>query len=31
VGGVGAAFLLTIVGIRALNYMPPDDYIAPKP
>jgi molybdopterin-containing oxidoreductase family membrane subunit len=30
VGGVGAAFLLTIVGIRALNYMPPDDYIAPQ-
>lgn len=30
VGGVGVAFLLTIVGIRALNYMPPDDFIAPK-
>lgn len=30
VGGVGVAFLLTIVGIRALNYLPPDDFIAPK-
>jgi molybdopterin-containing oxidoreductase family membrane subunit len=30
VGGIGVAFLLTIIGIRVLNYMPPDDYIAHK-
>jgi len=30
VGGIGVAFLLTIIGIRVLNYMPPDDYIVHK-
>jgi molybdopterin-containing oxidoreductase family membrane subunit len=30
VGGIGVAFLLTIIGIRVLNYMPPDDYISTK-
>jgi Ni/Fe-hydrogenase subunit HybB-like protein len=30
VGGLGAAFLLTIAGARALDFMPHDDAAAPQ-
>jgi len=30
VGGLGAAFLLTIVGIRAFDFMPQDDFVSAK-
>jgi Ni/Fe-hydrogenase subunit HybB-like protein len=31
VGGVGAAFLMTTVGVRVLDFLPQDDYAAAKP
>ncbi len=30
VGGLGAALLLTVVGLRAFNFMPPDDSVSAK-
>jgi molybdopterin-containing oxidoreductase family membrane subunit len=26
IGGLGAAFMITVVGIRALDFMPQDDF-----
>jgi molybdopterin-containing oxidoreductase family membrane subunit len=31
VGGLGAAFLLTVVGVRVLDFMPQDDFALGKP
>ncbi len=31
VGGLGAAFLLTVVGVRVLDFMPQDDFALAKP
>jgi Ni/Fe-hydrogenase subunit HybB-like protein len=31
VGGLGAAFLLTLIGIRAFDFMPQDDFVPAKP
>ena len=31
VGGLGAALLLTVVGIRAFDFMPQDDFVSAKP
>lgn len=31
VGGLGAALLLTLVGIRAFDFMPQDDFVSAKP
>jgi molybdopterin-containing oxidoreductase family membrane subunit len=31
VGGMGAAFLLTIVGMRMFDFMPQDDFVSVKP
>ena len=30
VGGLGAALLLTVVGVRALDFMPQDDFTSAK-
>jgi molybdopterin-containing oxidoreductase family membrane subunit len=30
-GGLGAAFLMTTVGVRVLDFLPKDDFSAPKP
>lgn len=30
VGGLGAAFLITLVGIRALDFMPQDDFVSAR-
>jgi molybdopterin-containing oxidoreductase family membrane subunit len=30
VGGLGAALLLTVVGIRAFDFMPQDDFVSAK-
>jgi Ni/Fe-hydrogenase subunit HybB-like protein len=30
-GGVGAAFVLTTIGVRVLDFMPQDDFVAPPP
>jgi hypothetical protein len=30
VGGLGAAFLLTTIGVRVLDFMPQDDTIEPR-
>jgi molybdopterin-containing oxidoreductase family membrane subunit len=29
-GGLGAALLLTVVGVRAFDFMPQDDFVSPK-
>ena len=29
-GGVGAAFVLTTIGVRVLDFMPQDDFVALK-
>ena len=31
VGGLGAAFLLTVVGVRVFDFLPQDDFAAAKP
>jgi Ni/Fe-hydrogenase subunit HybB-like protein len=31
VGGLGAAFLLTVVGVRVFDFLPQDDFVAAKP
>lgn len=31
VGGLGAAFLITLVGVRAFNFMPQDDFVSMQP
>ena len=31
VGGLGAALLLTVVGVRAFDFMPQDDFVSAKP
>ena len=28
IGGLGAAFLMTVIGLRLLDFMPQDDFIA---
>ncbi|MBW8317592.1 MAG: hypothetical protein K0M73_22400, partial [Hydrogenophaga sp.] len=30
VGGLGAALLLTVVGVRAFDFMPQDDFVSAK-
>jgi molybdopterin-containing oxidoreductase family membrane subunit len=30
IGGLGAAFLVTLVGVRAFNFMPQDDFVSAK-
>ncbi|HSQ72297.1 MAG TPA: NrfD/PsrC family molybdoenzyme membrane anchor subunit [Rubrivivax sp.] len=31
VGGLGAAFVLTVVGVRVFDFLPQDDFVAAKP
>jgi molybdopterin-containing oxidoreductase family membrane subunit len=28
IGGLGAAFVLTVIGVRALDFLPQDDFVA---